>query len=71
MLKSKSEVFNAFMEFKALVENQTGRKIKCLQSDNGKEYVNREFDDFLKKEGIKRRLTHTPEQNGIAPRKKE
>lgn len=68
MLKSKNEVFGAFKHFKTFVENQTGHKIKCLQSDNGKEYVNQEFDDFLKKNGIKRRLTvtHTPEQNGVA-----
>lgn len=59
MLKNKNEVFNAFKQFKAQIENQTGRKIKCLQSDNGKEYINREFEDFLKKEGIRRRLTVT------------
>jgi len=34
-------------------------------------YVNQEFDEYLKSEGIKRRLTttHTPEQNGVAERK--
>lgn len=71
MLKSKSEIFNVFKEFKALIENQTGRKIKCLQSDNGKKYINREFNDFLKREGIRHRLTvtHTPEQNGVAERR--
>lgn len=71
MIKSKSEVFNEFKNYKALVENRTGRKIKCLQTDNGKEFVNQEFNNFLKKNGIERRLTvmHTPEQNGIAERK--
>lgn len=71
MIRGKNEVLNAFKQFKALVENQIGRKIKCLQSDNGKEYINREFDDFLNKNGIQRRLTvtHTPEQNGVAERK--
>jgi hypothetical protein len=34
-LKTKDEVFKRFQEFKALVENQTGRKIKVLRSDNG------------------------------------
>jgi hypothetical protein len=38
-LKTKSEVFKRFQEFKALVENQTGRKIKFLRSDNGGEYT--------------------------------
>ena len=71
LLKRKDEVFGAFKEYKAFVETQTGRKIKHLQSDNGKEYRNKEFDDFLKSNGIGRRLTvtHTPEQNGVAERK--
>jgi len=30
-LKTKDEVFNKFQEFKALVENLTGRKIKVLR----------------------------------------
>jgi hypothetical protein len=34
-LKTKGEVFKRFQEFKALVENQTGKKIRCLRSDNG------------------------------------
>lgn len=70
-LRNKSDALQIFKEFKIYVENQTGRKIKQLQSDNGKEFCNKEFDDFLKKEGIGRRLTtpHTPQQNGIAERK--
>lgn len=70
-LKHKSKVFQAFKKYKALVENQTGKKIKTLQSDNGKEFRNEKFDLFLKENGIGRKLTitHTPEQNGIAERK--
>jgi hypothetical protein len=29
-MKTKDDVFSRFQEFKALVENQTGRKIKVL-----------------------------------------
>ncbi len=36
-LKTKVEVFSEFQEFKALVENQVGMKIKVLRSDNGAE----------------------------------
>ena len=70
-LKKKSDVLEEFKKFKNLDETQKGRKIKCLQSDNGKEYCNREFDAYLEKCGIVRRLTipHTPEQNGVAERK--
>jgi len=37
-LKKKSEVFDRFKEFKALVENQTEKKIKVLRTDNGGEF---------------------------------
>ena len=36
--REKSEVFTKFKEWKAEVENQTGRKIKYLRSENGGEY---------------------------------
>lgn len=70
-LKNKSEVLQAFKDYKVLVENQTGKRIKYLQSDNGREYLNDSFDAYLKANGIGRRLTvsHTPEQNGVAERK--
>jgi hypothetical protein len=45
-LKAKSEVFMRFQEFKALVENQTGNKIKVLQLNNGGENASTEFVDF-------------------------
>jgi hypothetical protein len=37
-LRKKSEVFEKFKEFKALVENQTDKKIKVLRTDNGGEF---------------------------------
>jgi hypothetical protein len=45
-MKHKSEVFNKFCEFKSFVENQTGRSIKILRSDNGGEYKSNEFISF-------------------------
>ena len=42
-LKHKSEFFDLFKVFKALVENQYGRKLKILISNNGGEYVKSEF----------------------------
>jgi hypothetical protein len=69
-LKKKSEVFSRFKEFKSLVENQTGRKIKCLRTDNGGEFCNADFDKFCVDHGIKRHKTtpYTPQQNGVAER---
>lgn len=70
-VKSKDEVFDAFRAFRAYIENQTGRKIKSFQSDNGKEFVNSRFDKYLAESGIKRRLatSYNPQQNGTAERK--
>ncbi|XP_072758710.1 uncharacterized protein [Anoplolepis gracilipes] len=58
-----------FKVYQVFVEKQYNAKIKAIQSDNGREYVNKEFDEYLK--GIQRRFTtaYTPEQNGIAERK--
>ena len=69
-LKSKDEVFNRFIEWKALVENATGKSIKVLRTDNGGEYTSTVFQNYLKKEGIRHELTipKTPEQNGVAER---
>lgn len=52
-MKNKDKVSNRFKEFKALVDNQTGRKIKTLRSDNGGEYTSNAFKDFYAQEGIK------------------
>lgn len=69
-LKEKSQVKESFIEFKNLVENQTGKRIKVLRSDNGREYVNKDFERYMKESGIKHQLTitYTPQQNGVAER---
>ncbi|KAL4327456.1 hypothetical protein AHAS_Ahas13G0101900 [Arachis hypogaea] len=38
-IKKKSDVFAMFKEFKAKLELESGKKIKCLRTDNGGEYV--------------------------------
>jgi hypothetical protein len=69
-LRKKSEVFDRFKEFKALVENQTEKRIKVLRTDNGGEFCGNEFEEFCKKCGIARQKTtpYTPQQNGVAER---
>jgi transposase InsO family protein len=70
-MKTKGQVFSRFQEFKALVENQTGKKIRVLRTDNGGEYTSKEFMDFCAREGIRRALTvpYNPQQNGVVERK--
>lgn len=69
-LKSKTQVFDKFKGFKARVENESDHKIKKLHTDNGKEYITNEFQDYLRSNGIQHQLTvtYTPEQNGTAER---
>lgn len=69
-LKEKSEVFNSFTQFIKLVENQTGRKIKKLRSDNGTEYTSNKMMSFMQENGILHQKTapYTPQQNGKAER---
>ena len=43
-LRKKSEVFAKFKEFKALVENQSEKKIKVLRTYNGGELCGKEFE---------------------------
>ena len=70
-LKTNSEVFRKFKEFKSLIENYSKRRIKTLRSDNCEEYTSNEFESFCKEAGIKRELTTpcNPQQNGVAKRK--
>ena len=51
-LKIKSEVFDHFKVFKALVENQFGRRLKILIYDNGGEYFKSYFINYFKYLGI-------------------
>ena len=67
-LKQKSDVFNQFLEWKAAVKKSSGHKVKTLRTDNGSEFTSTEFQNYLKSERIKHKLTvpKTPEQNGVA-----
>lgn len=42
-LRTKSQAFSTFKEFKAMLENQTKEKLKFLRSDGGGEYASSEF----------------------------
>jgi transposase InsO family protein len=67
-MRHKLETFAKFKLWKTKVENQTGKKVKCLRTDNGTEYTNDEFRDFCEQHSIKRHFTvrKTPQQNGVA-----
>lgn len=56
-LKFKSEAFENFKKFKALVEKQIGCNIKALRTDRGGEFLSDEFNLFCNENGIHRELT--------------
>jgi hypothetical protein len=70
-LNEKSEAFEVFKRFKALVEKESGCMIQTLRSDRGGEYTSNDFNEFCIAQGIKRQLTaaYTPQQNGVSERK--
>ncbi|RVX19049.1 Retrovirus-related Pol polyprotein from transposon TNT 1-94 [Vitis vinifera] len=56
-------------QFHALVERQSGEKLKCIQTDNGGEYYG-PFDEYCRQHGIRHQKTppKTPQSNGLAER---
>ncbi|GKC46675.1 retrotransposon protein, putative, ty1-copia subclass [Tanacetum coccineum] len=71
LLKHKHKVFETFKVFKNEMENQLGKTIKALRSDQGGEYISQEFKDYLKACGILQQLTppYTPKHNGVFERR--
>ncbi|GJU99346.1 retrovirus-related pol polyprotein from transposon TNT 1-94, partial [Tanacetum coccineum] len=65
-LKYKSEVFNTFKKWKAVVKNAINLRVKFLKSDNGEEYSSREFIKYCAENRITmlKTVSETPQQNG-------
>jgi len=53
-----------------LVENETGKRLKCLRSDNGVKYCINYFDRYYSENGIRKEKTvpRTPQENGVLER---
>ena len=70
-LKAKSEAFENFKIFKAIVDKQFGLCKKALRTGHGGEFLSNEFITFCEEQGIRRELIapYTPEQNGVTERK--
>lgn len=67
LLKSKSEVKIQVQNFVALVENQFETTVKCIQFNNGPEFLQK---DFFSSKGIihQTSFVYTPQQNGRVER---
>jgi hypothetical protein len=67
-MKQKFEVYKCFQDFLAYVKTQFGVHVKVLRTDNGTEYINKEFAILTLSQGIVHQTTcpDTPAQNGVA-----
>ena len=53
-LREKLEAFEKFKWYLARVEKEIGKRLKCLRSKRGGEFISNEFNNFCIERGIKR-----------------
>ena len=70
-LHAKSEAFDCFKKFYAIMNTETRRRVKDLRTDRDGEFCSNEFTKCCEEKGIRRQLTvaYTPQQNGVVERK--
>ena len=70
-LGSKDEVFDEFVNWLHVVENQLGLKLKSIRTDHGTEFENSQFLSLCRTKGINHNFSapRTPQQNGVVERK--
>jgi hypothetical protein len=68
LVKMKDEALNYFKIYKAEVENQLERKIKCVRSDRGGEYLSNDFGEYYAEHEIicETIAPYSPQSNGVA-----
>jgi hypothetical protein len=71
LMKHRSEFFEIYVAFRALIKTQHSVVIKCFRCDLGREYTSNKFCQLLALDGTihQTSYTDTPEQNGVAERK--
>ncbi|KAF2892764.1 hypothetical protein ILUMI_13408 [Ignelater luminosus] len=69
-IQTKTEVFDCLVQYVNKIQNLTGKMIKELRCDNGKEYINSRVFQFAKEKGIiiKPCPPYVHELNGTAER---
>jgi transposase InsO family protein len=73
LLRSKDETEPTIKRFQAMVERETGRKLKTLRTDRGGEFNSVDFASHLADLGVQRHLTapYSPQQNGVVERRNQ
>ena len=69
-LRNNSHVLEKLKDFHSYAMNVSEEGIKVFRTDNGGEYCSKEFESFLKGNGIVHQLTvpYNPSHNGVAER---
>ena len=70
LMKTKGDATREIIEVITECQTQKEKKLKRLHTDGGKEFVNNEMSEFLKKNGTIHTTTtpHTPQHNGLVER---
>ena len=70
LLPDRKGVLSVFKSLYKLSKKETGRSMVKLRTDNAKEFLSGEFQDFIKQKGIRHELTapYSPEQNSVVER---
>ena len=71
LMRSKSEAFEKFKEYRAETKKRLNKCLKTLRSDRGGEYLLGEFRDYLSEQGITSQLSApgVPQHNGVVERR--
>lgn len=69
-IASRNETLVAFKRFRQLVESHTDHRVKKIRTDQARELLSSEFNDYLQKERIwhQKSTAHVHQQNGVAER---
>ncbi|KAK8931024.1 hypothetical protein KSP39_PZI016079 [Platanthera zijinensis] len=71
LMKNRSELLSIFQHLWNEIFTQFSVRLKCLRTDNGREYMSQSMSSFLSDKGIIHQTScpDTPQQNGVAERK--
>ncbi|KAL5540333.1 hypothetical protein UlMin_042895 [Ulmus minor] len=70
-LTHKNEAFQAFSNLCKRIQNEKGILIVAIRSDHGKEFENKDFENYCLQNGFEHNFSapRTPQQNGVVERK--
>jgi transposase InsO family protein len=71
LLRSKDEAADAIKWVRAQAEGTSGRKLGCLWTDRGGEFLSADFTKYCIEMGVRRQLMtlYPPQQNGVVERR--